>query len=208
MQLVGDRRGELVRVDTRGDLAHMEFLIPARGLIGLRNRMLTATAGGAVMHHVFARYDKLRGPIAGRATGVLVAVETGPVTAYALDQLANRGTMFVEPGERVYAGQIVGENCKDDDIPVNVVRQKKLTNMRASTKDATVVLKAPRRMSLEAALEYIADDELVEITPKSIRLRKRHLSENERKRHAHPRADKAANFPSRSSDRSLLFPAT
>jgi len=184
MQLVGDRRGELVRVDTRGDQAHMEFRIPARGLIGLRTRMLTATAGGAVMHHVFARYDKLRGPIAGRATGVMVAVETGQVTAYALDQLANRGTMFVEPGERVYAGQIVGENCKDDDIPVNAVRQKKLTNMRASTKDATVVLKAPRRMSLEAALEYLANDELVEITPQSIRLRKRHLSENERKRHA------------------------
>jgi GTP-binding protein len=192
MQLVGDRRGELVRVDTRGDLAHMEFLIPARGLIGLRNRMLTATAGGAVMHHVFARYDKLRGPIAGRATGVLVAVETGQVTAYALDQLANRGTMFVEPGERVYGGQIVGEHGKEDDIPINVVRQKKLTNMRASTKEATVVLKAPRRMSLEAALEYIANDELLEITPKSLRLRKRHLSENERKRHARRLAEAEA----------------
>ncbi|MGB2614461.1 MAG: translational GTPase TypA [Phycisphaerae bacterium] len=184
MQLVGDRRGELVRVDTRGNLAHMEFLIPARGLIGLRTRMLTATGGEAIMHHVFARYDKVRGPIAGRASSVLVAVEAGRVTAYALDQLANRGTMFVEPGERVYGGQVVGEHGKEDDIPVNVVRQKKLTNMRASTKDSTVVLKAPRRMSLEEALEYIENDELVEITPQSIRLRKRHLSENERKRHA------------------------
>jgi GTP-binding protein len=144
------------------------------------------------MHHVFARYDKLRGPIAGRATGVLVAVETGQVTAYALDQLANRGTMFVEPGERVYGGQIVGEHGKEDDIPINVVRQKKLTNMRASTKEATVVLKAPRRMSLEAALEYIANDELLEITPKSLRLRKRHLSENERKRHARRLAEAEA----------------
>jgi len=192
MQLVGDRRGELIRVETRGTLAHLEFLIPARGLIGLRNRMLTATAGQAVMHHVFARYDKLRGPIPGRATSVLVAIETGRVTAYALDQLADRGTMFVEPGEHVYGGQIVGEHGKEDDIPVNVVRQKKLTNMRASTKDFTVILKAPRRMSLEAALEYIANDELVEITPKSVRLRKRHLSENERKRHARrPAAGKA-----------------
>jgi len=188
MQLVGDRRGELLKADTRGNLAHLEFIIPARGLIGLRNRMLTATAGEAIMHHTFARYDKARGPIAGRSTGVMVAIETGPVTAYALDQLADRGTMFVEPTERVYGGQIVGEHCKDDDICVNVVRQKKLTNMRASTKDFTVVLKAPRKMTLEAALEYIEKDELVELTPQSIRLRKRHLSESDRRRHSRRRA--------------------
>ena len=184
MQLMGDRRGELLKMDTRGNLAHMEFIIPARGLIGLRNRILTATAGEAIMHHTFARYDKMRGPIAGRPNGVMVAIETGPVTAYALDQLADRGVMFVEPTERVYAGQIIGEHCKDDDIAVNIVKQKKLTNMRASTKDFTVILKAPRRLPLEAALEYIENDELVELTPQSIRLRKRYLDENERKRRA------------------------
>jgi GTP-binding protein len=187
MQLVGDRRGEPLKMDTRGDLAHLEFIIPARGLIGLRSRMLTATAGEAIMHHTFARYDKVRGDIAGRANGVMVATDTGAVRAYALDQLADRGTMFVEPTDRVYEGQIVGEHCKDDDIAVNVVRQKKLTNMRASTKDFTVVLKAPRRLSLEAALEYIENDELVELTPKSIRLRKRFLRESDRRRNARRR---------------------
>jgi len=184
MQLVGDRRGELAKMDARGRLVHLEFVIPARGLIGLRSRMLTATAGEAVMHHNFARYDTVRGPVPRRATGVMIATETGQVTSYALDQLAERGVMFVEPGQRVYAGQVVGEHGKDDDIPVNVVRQKKLTNMRASTKEFTVVLKAPRRLTLEAALEYIEEDELVELTPQSIRMRKRHLSENERKRRA------------------------
>jgi GTP-binding protein len=184
MQLVGDRRGELLKMDTRGNLAHLEFIIPARGLIGLRNRMLTATAGEAIMHHTFARYEKRRGDIAGRPNGVMVAIETGAVTAYALDQLADRGMMFVEPTDRVYEGQIIGEHCKDDDICVNIVRQKKLTNMRASTKDFTVILKAPRRMSLEAALEYIENDELVELTPQSIRLRKRFLSESDRRRNS------------------------
>jgi GTP-binding protein len=184
MQLVGDRRGELLKMDTRGNLAHLEFIIPARGLIGLRNRMLTATAGEAIMHHTFARYDKARGDIAGRPNGVMIAIETGAVTAYALDQLADRGMMFVEPTDRVYGGQIIGEHCKDDDICVNIVKQKKLTNMRASTKDFTVILKAPRRMSLEAALEYIENDELVELTPQSIRLRKRFLSESDRRRNS------------------------
>jgi GTP-binding protein len=146
--------------------------------------MLTATAGEAIMHHTFARYDKARGDIAGRPNGVMVAIETGAVTAYALDQLADRGMMFVEPTDRVYGGQIIGEHCKDDDICVNIVKQKKLTNMRASTKDFTVILKAPRRMSLEAALEYIENDELVELTPQSIRLRKRFLSESDRRRNS------------------------
>lgn len=184
MRLLGDRRGESVKMETRGSLVHAEFLIPARGLIGTRSRLLAATAGEAVMHHVFSHYDRVRGPIPGRTTGVMVAIETGRVTAYALDQLSDRGTMFVEPGEAVYEGQVVGEHAKDDDIAVNVVRQKKLTNMRASTKDSTVVLKAPRRLSLEAALEYIEDDELVELTPVSLRLRKRHLRESDRRRAA------------------------
>ncbi len=184
MQQLGDRRGELVKMATRGDLVHAEFVVPARGLIGLRTRLLAATAGEAIMHHVFSHYDRVRGPIAGRTTGVMVALETGRVTAHALEQLANRGVMFVEPGEEVYEGQIVGETGKDEDIGVNVTRQKKLTNMRASTKEATVVLKAPRRLELEAALEYLEDDELVELTPASIRLRKRHLKEIDRRRQA------------------------
>jgi len=184
MQLAGDRRGELLKMDTRGNLAHLEFIIPARGLIGMRSRMLNATQGEAIMHHTFARYDKARGSIPRRANGVMIALETGQVTAYALDQLSDRGMMLVEPGDRVYEGQVVGEHCKDDDICVNVVRQKKLTNMRASTKDFTVILKAARKMSLEIALEYIENDELVELTPQSIRIRKRYLRESERRRNS------------------------
>ncbi|MDD4888433.1 MAG: translational GTPase TypA [Phycisphaerae bacterium] len=182
MHLLGDRRAELMKMEARGSRTHMEFSVPARGLIGLRNRMLTATAGEAIMHHTFEKYEPFRGAIPGRSNGVMVATETGRVTAYALDQLADRGMMFVEPGDMVYAGQIVGEHCKDDDIPVNAVKLKKLSNMRAASKDTTVVLKAPRRMSLEAALEYIENDELVELTPTTIRLRKRLLGEIERRR--------------------------
>ena len=188
MQLVGDRRAEMIKMDVRGKRTYLEFLVPARGLIGLRGRMMNATAGEAVMHHRFERYDAYRGPMPARALGVLVATETGSVTGYALEQLSNRGTMFVEPGERVYAGQVVGEHCKDDDVAINVVRLKKLTNMRQSVKEQTVTLKAPRRTSLEAALEYIEDDELVELTPATIRLRKRYLNENDRKRNARRRA--------------------
>ncbi|MFB3891363.1 MAG: translational GTPase TypA [Phycisphaerae bacterium] len=182
MQLMGDRRAEMVKMDTVGNRTVMEFTIPARGLIGLRNRMLTATKGMAIMHHRFHRYEDARGEIAGRANGVMVATDTGQVTAYALDQLADRGVMFVEPGDQVYQGQIVGEHCKDNDIPVNAVKCKRLTNMRQSVKDATVTLKAPRKLTLEAALEYIEGDELVEITPQSVRLRKRILDETQRKR--------------------------
>ena len=184
MQLLGDRRAEMVKMDTQGNRTVLEFTVPARGLIGLRNRMLTATKGEAIMHHRFHRYEPKRGEISHRANGVMIATEPGQVTAYALDQLADRGIMFVEPGDQVYEGQVVGENSKDNDIPLNVARAKKLTNMRAASKDSTVTLKAARKMSLEAALEYIEDDELVELTPKSIRLRKKCLTENDRKRSA------------------------
>ncbi len=184
MQLLGDRRAETVKMDTRGNRMHMEFTVPARGLIGLRSRLLTASQGEAIMHHRFVEYSPVRGPIPGRANGVMIAMETGRVTGYALDQLADRGTMFVAPGDQVYGGQIVGEHCKDDDIPVNVVRMKKLTNMRSSTKEQTVTLKAPRRVGLEAALEYIEQDELAELTPLSVRLRKRLLTDTDRRRFA------------------------
>jgi len=182
MQLLGDRRAEMVHMKQSEARTHIEFKVPARGLIGLRSNLLTATQGEAVMHHRFIEYGAFRGEIPGRTSGVMVATETGRVTAYALDQLADRGTMFVEPGDDVYEGQIVGEHCKDNDIIVNVVRQKKLTNTRSSTKDATVQLKAAWRPALETALEYIEGDELVELTPQSIRLRKRFLKDIDRRR--------------------------
>ena len=184
MQLVGDRRAEMVHMDTGGKRTQLEFSIPARGLIGLRSRALTATAGEVVLHHRFESYGPYRGEIPGRACGVMFATESGPVTGYALEQLADRGVMFVVPGEAVYEGQIVGEHCREKDLPVNVVRLKNLTNVRSSTKEATVTLKAPRRITLEGALEYIELDELVEVTPERIRLRKMHLKENDRKRAA------------------------
>ncbi len=182
MQLLGDRRAEMFHMATIGNRTQLEFTVPARGLIGLRSKAMTATAGEAIMHHRFNAYGPYRGDIPGRVNGVMIATEAGQVTAYALDQLAGRGIMFVEPGEKVYEGQIIGEHCKMNDIPVNVARRKNLTNVRSSTKDASVTLKAPRQITLENALEYIDLDELVEITPDSIRLRKTHLKENDRKR--------------------------
>jgi len=184
MQVLGARRAEMLHMETRGSRTLAEFSIPARGLIGLRNRLLTATRGETILHHRFWRYEAHRGLIGGRATGVMVATESGQVTAYALDQLADRGVMFVRPGEQVYEGQIVGECNKDRDISINVVRAKKLTNIRSSTKEASVTLKAARAMMLEGALEYIESDEWVELTPTAVRLRKRWLKENDRKRNA------------------------
>ncbi len=184
MQLVGERRGELHKMDPRDTRTHMEFSIPARGLIGLRSRLLTATQGEAIMHHRFHAYGLFRGQMSRRSNGVMIATETGQATAYAIDQLADRGTMFVAPGEDIYEGQVVGEHCKEGDIPVNVVRRKALTNVRSSTKEATVTLKVPRKLPLEAALEYIEQDEFVELTPQSIRLRKRWLHEVDRRRQA------------------------
>ncbi len=184
MQLVGDRRAEMTHMHAGESRTQIEFTIPARGLIGLRSRLLTATAGRAIMHHRFAAYGPHRGEIGGRSSGVMIATETGQVTAYAVEQLGDRGVMFVIPGEQVYEGQIVGEHCRDNDIPVNVCRRKNLTNIRQANKEATVTLKAARRITLEAALEYIAHDELVEITPGSVRIRKTQLKEADRKRTA------------------------
>jgi GTP-binding protein len=183
MELVGARKGELKSMEPRGDaVTHMEFEIPARGLIGLRSRLLTATQGEAIMHHTFERFAPLSGAPIGRQQGVLIALETGAVTTHACELLADRGVLFVDPGEKVYAGQVVGEHNRDNDLVVNITRLKHLTNMRASSKEATVVLKAPRKLVLEAALEYIEDDELVEITPKAVRVRKKILEESMRKR--------------------------
>ena len=183
MELVGNRKGEIKSMEPRGDaVTHLEFEIPARGLIGLRSRILTATQGEGIMHHTFERFAAVSGSPPGRTQGVLIANETGAVTTYACELLAERGVLFVTPGEKVYAGQIIGEHNRDNDLVVNITRLKHLDNMRAASKDKTVVLKTPRKLTLEAALEYIEDDELVEIAPGSIRVRKRILDESMRKR--------------------------
>jgi GTP-binding protein len=184
MEMMGGRRGICQTMESRGDSTMMEFTIPARGLIGLRNRMLTATNGTAILHHNFYEYEFFRGEIPGRQNGVLIAKEAGRVTPHALNHLADRGDFFVGPGTQVYAGQVVGEHCRENDLDVNVCRAKKMTNIRAAAADKTVVLRPPRDMPLEMALEFIEDDELVEVTPGVIRLRKRHLSEQDRRRAA------------------------
>ncbi len=182
LELLGSRGAEIQTIDQRGDRMHIEAEIPARGLIGLRSRMLTATAGEAVMYHTFQRYAPRRAMDHARTNGVMVATETGAAKTYAMLNLSERGVLFVTAQDAVYAGQIVGENSRDNDLGVNIVKNKAFSNVRESNKEATVILKAPRILSLEAALEYIEADELVEITPSSIRLRKRVLSEGERKR--------------------------
>jgi GTP-binding protein len=185
MSLLGDRRSEVVKIDTKSGASgfvHMEFLIPSRGLFGLNARMMNATQGRAIMHHSFERYEAMRGTIPQRKAGVMIATTTGQVTAYALDALYSRGVFFVEPGEKVYEGQVVGEHCKEKDIPVNVVKSKQFTNVRAASKDDAAKVKAARRMSLEEMMEYIQEDELVEVCPNSLRIRKRLLKETDRRR--------------------------
>jgi GTP-binding protein len=182
MELVGARRGEMSRMDVKGAYAHLEFVIPARGLLGLRNRLMSATQGEAIMHHNFHDYQPAKGEIPHRANGVMVSMVRGQANAYAMDNLQQRATMFVRPGDEVYEGMIIAENARNEDLNVNPCKEKKLTNMRASGSDKNILLKPPREMSLEYALEYIEDDELVEITPTKIRLRKRELSSTERER--------------------------
>jgi GTP-binding protein len=184
MELVGYRRAECVKLETRNEAAHIEFTIPARGLIGLRTRLLNATNGTAIMHHNFYDYQPVRGSIPARVNGVMVSTEAGRTTAYALDNLQERGILFTGAGEQVYEGQIVAEHCRDNDLPVNACREKKLTNIRAASADKSIILKPPRQMTLEQALEYIEEDELVEITPSAIRLRKMLLKESDRKKQA------------------------
>jgi GTP-binding protein len=191
MELVGSRRGELQNMDQRSDtLTHLKFEIPARGLIGLRSRILTATQGEGIIHHSFLKYAPMVGETQHRLQGVLIATEGGDVTAYSVEGLSDRGVLFVVPQDKVYSGQIVGEHNRDNDLPVNITRAKQLTNFRVASKEQTVVLKAARKLTLEAALEYIEDDELVEITPSNIRLRKRILDEGARKRHERQSRDR------------------
>ncbi len=191
MELLGSRGAEVKAIHTRGERMHIECEIPARGLIGLRSRMLTATGGEAVMYHTFSHYAPLKTVDRKRINGVMVASDTGSATTYSLMGLSDRGVMFIMPGDPVYSGQIVGEHNRDNDLNVNVVKAKHLTNVRNANKEQTEVLKASRQISLEGALEYIEDGELVELTPQSIRIRKRLLSENDRKRADRRERDKA-----------------
>jgi GTP-binding protein len=182
MELVGNRRGELLNMDLKGTYAHMEFVVPARGLLGLRTRLLSATQGEAIMHHNFHEFRPFKGDIPRRPNGVMISNCRGQAIAFALDGLQQRGVMFVAPGDEVYEGMIVAEHARDNDLVVNPSKEKKLTNMRASGSDKNILLKPPRELTLEIALEYIEDDELVEITPSKIRLRKKALREEDRKR--------------------------
>lgn len=183
IELVSMRKGQLVHmVSGQGKNTHIEFSIPARGLIGLRTRLLNATRGEAIINHRFDEYKPQEGEVPHRQNGVLVSQENGKTVAYALWKLQERSQMFVEPGDDVYEGMIIAENSRDNDMVVNPIKEKKLSNMRASGSDENIQLEPARKLSLEAALEYIEDDEYVEITPKVIRLRKIHLSENERRR--------------------------
>jgi GTP-binding protein len=182
MELVGARRGQLVEMTAHDTYTYVVFSIPARGLIGLRTRLLNATQGTAVIHHRFERFAPVEGEIPDRLNGVLVSMVAGRVVAYGLDTLQERAEMFVAPGDDVYEGMIVGENSRSEDMTVNPTKEKKLTNMRATGSDKNILLKPPRIMSLEMALEYIEEDELVEVTPTSIRLRKKILKEADRRR--------------------------
>ena len=182
IEITTRRKGALIHMETKGDRTHLDFDIPARGLMGLRSNLLTATQGEAVVAHRFKGYEPYKGDIERRTNGSLVSLETGVAVAYSMDKLQDRGRFFVEPGDEIYAGQVVGEHTRERDLNINICKTKKLTNMRASGSDDKVMLPPPIKFSLEEALEYIQEDELVEVTPKSMRIRKIILDEIERKR--------------------------
>ena len=184
IEITTRRKGALLHLEHRGERIHLDFDIPSRGIIGLRSNMLTATQGEAVVAHRFKGYEPYKGEIEMRQNGSLIALETGTAIAYALDKLQDRGRFFVHPGEDIYAGQVVGEHTRGGDLAINICKTKKLTNIRASGSDEKVNLSPPIIFSLEEALEYIQDDEYVEVTPKSMRIRKIWLDEHERKRRA------------------------
>ncbi len=182
VEMVTKRKGEMLSMNPKGDRMVLEFEIPSRGIIGMRNQLMTATAGEAIMSHRFKEFQPYKGDISGRINGSMIVLEGGNSFAYALNKLQDRGKFFIEPGEDVYAGQVIGENNRDGDLVINVTKSKKMSNMRSSGADDKVRLAPPIKFSLEEALEYIQNDEYVELTPKSIRLRKVYLDENERKR--------------------------
>jgi GTP-binding protein len=181
IEKLGRRKGKMEKMINHGSgRVRLEFLVPSRGLIGLRSEMLTDTKGTAIMNSLFHGYIEWQGEIPTRPTGSLVADRPGKATGHAIFNLQERGEMFVEPGTEVYEGMIVGENARDADLNVNIVKEKKLTNMRASTADEAIRLVPPKLLNLEQAIEFVRDDELVEVTPKSIRLRKKVLKANQR----------------------------
>jgi GTP-binding protein len=182
IELVSKRKGEMLKMERKGDRMHLEFNIPSRGIIGLRNQILTATAGEAIMTHRFLEYAPWKGDIEKRINGSLIAIETGQAIAYALDKMQDRGKFFLDPGEELYEGQVVGEHSRSGDLGLNLTKSKKLTNMRATGTDEKMRIAPAIKFSLEEALEYIQEDEYVEVTPKSIRLRKILLNETDRKR--------------------------
>ncbi|GAB3796109.1 translational GTPase TypA [Spirosoma humi] len=182
IELATQRKGELLIMEPKGDLQHLEFDIPSRGLIGLRSNVLTATFGEAVMSHRFKEYQEYKGPIPERINGSLISMTSGSATAYSIDKLQDRGSFFIEPGDEIYTGQVIGEHNRQNDIVVNVITAKQLTNMRASGSDNNVKIAPKISFSLEENMEYIQKDEYLEVTPKSMRIRKIYLDENERKR--------------------------
>ncbi|MGL4630069.1 MAG: translational GTPase TypA [Leadbetterella sp.] len=182
IELATQRKGELLIMEPKGDLQHLEFNIPSRGLIGLRSNVLTATQGEAIMNHRFQKYEPYKGPIAGRINGSMISMGNGPAVAYSIDKLQDRGVFFIDPGEDIYMGMVVGEHNRQNDIVVNLQTSKKLTNMRASGSDDNVKIAPKINFSLEECMEYIQKDEYLEVTPKSLRMRKIYLDENERKR--------------------------
>lgn len=182
IEQVTQRRGEILNIEHRTDRTYMEFTIPSRGLIGLRNALLNATEGESVMAHRLKGFEPWKGEIPGRRNGSLIAMETGPAIAYAIDKLQDRGRFFIDPGEEVYAGEVIGEHIRPGDLNINVCKTKKLTNIRASGSDDKAVITPSVKFSLEEAMEYIADDEFLEVTPADFRMRKIYLDENERKR--------------------------
>jgi GTP-binding protein len=183
MEALGARRGDLMEMQPDGKgRVRLDYRVPARGLIGFQSEFMTMTRGTGIMSHVFDEYGPMKPEIGERRNGVLISAEDGEAVAYALWKLQERGRMLVDPGEPLYEGMIVGLHSRDNDLVVNPVKTKQLTNIRAAGKDEAVKLTPPRKMSLEQAIAYIADDELVEVTPKSIRLRKRLLDPNARKR--------------------------
>jgi GTP-binding protein len=183
IEMLGPRRAEMLEMKNPGQgMVRLLYRIPARGLFGFRSEFLTTTRGNGIMHHRYLEYGPWAGPLAGRSRGTLVSMEHGLVVAFALFNLAERSTLFVTPGTPVYEGMIIGENSRVDDMDVNPTKEKKLTNMRSKSSDENIQLEPPRELTLEGALEYIEDDELIEVTPQSIRLRKRYLSANDRKK--------------------------
>ena len=183
IDLVTRRKGDLLNIETVNDRVHLDFQIPSRGIIGLRNQVLTATEGEAIMSHRFIEFQPWKGDIQGRHAGVLIAMETGQSYPYAIDKLQDRGRFFIDPNDQVYAGQVIGEHIRPDDLVVNVCKSKKLSNMRAAGSDEKMHIAPAIKMSLEEYMEYIGPDEYLEITPRSLRLRKIILDETERKRH-------------------------